>query len=162
MQDVFIIGSKGLGNYGGYETLVTKLIDYHSSNPNIRYHIACKANGTGCMDEKKLPGAKTVSPHHFKYGNAICYKVPVKEQFKSAQAIFYDIDSLKWAINHIKKHHIEHPIVYVLTCRIGPFFEKYVKEIHQLGGKVFVNPDWECEIIWTTREKPDLMRVYAA
>ena len=141
MQDVFIIGSKGLGNYGGYETFVMKLIDYHSSNRNIRYHIACKANGSGYMDEKKLPGAKTVSPHHFKYRNAICYKVPVKVQFKSAQAIFYDIDSLKWAINHIKKHHIEHPIVYVLACRIGPFFEKYVKEIHQLGGKVFVNPD---------------------
>jgi rhamnosyltransferase len=46
-QDVFIIGSKGLGNYGGYETFVMKLIDYHSSNQNIRYHIACKANGTG-------------------------------------------------------------------------------------------------------------------
>ena len=141
MQDVFIIGWKGLGNYGGYETFVMKLIDYHSSNHNIRYHIACKANGSGYMDEKKLPGAKTLSPHHFKYGNAICYKVPVKEQFKSAQAIFYDIDSLKWAINHIKKHHIEHPIVYVLACRIGPFFGKYVKEIHKLGGKVFVNPD---------------------
>ena len=141
MQDVFIIGSKGLGNYGGYETFVMKLIDYHSSNQNIRYHIACKANGSGYMDEKNLPGAKTIGPHHFKYRNAICYKVPVKEQFKSAQAIFYDIDSLKWAINHIKKHHIEHPIVYVLACRIGPFFEKYVKEIHQLGGKVFVNPD---------------------
>ncbi len=118
-----------------------KLVDYHASNQNIRYHIACKANGSGYMDEKKLPGAVTLSPHHFKYGNAICYKVPVKEQFKSAQAIFYDIDSLKWAINHIKKHHIKHPIVYVLACRIGPFFGKYVKEIHQLGGKVFVNPD---------------------
>lgn len=141
MQDVFIIGSKGLGNYGGYETFVMKLIDYHSSNQSIRYHIACKANGSGYMDEKKLPGAQTLSPHHFKYGNAICYKVPVKEQFKSAQAIFYDIDSLKWAINHIKEHHIEHPIVYVLACRIGPFFGKYVKEIHKLGGKVFVNPD---------------------
>ena len=141
MQDVFIIGSKGLGNYGGYETFVMKLIDYHSSNQNIRYHIACKANGTGCMDEQKLPGAETVSPHHFKYRNAICYKVPVKEQYKSAQAIFYDIDSLKWAISHIKKHHIQHPIVYVLACRIGPFLKKYEKEIHQLGGKVFVNPD---------------------
>ncbi len=141
MQDVFIIGSKGLGNYGGYETFVMKLIDFHASNQDIRYHIACKANGSGYMDEKNLPGAITVSPHHFKYGNAICYKVPVKEQFKSAQAIFYDIDSLKWAINQIKKYHIEHPIVYILACRIGPFFEKYVKEIHQLGGKVFVNPD---------------------
>lgn len=141
MQDVFIIGSKGLGNYGGYETFVMRLIDYHASNKNIRYHIACKANGSGYMDEKKLPGAKTLSSHHFEYGNAICYKVPVKEQFKSAQAIFYDIDALKWAINHIRKCRIEHPIVYVLACRIGPFFGRYVKEIHKLGGKVFVNPD---------------------
>ena len=141
MQDVFIIGSKGLGNYGGYETFVMKLIDYHASNSDIRYHIACKANGSGYMDEKNLPGAKSLSPHHFKYGNAICYKIPVKEQFKSAQAIFYDIDALKWAIKHIKKYHIKHPVVYVLACRIGPFFGKYVKEIHRLGGKVFVNPD---------------------
>lgn len=169
MQDVFIIGSKGLGNYGGYETFVMKLIDYHSSNQNIRYHIACKANGSGYMDEKKLPGAKTLSPHHFKYGNAICYKVPVKEQFKSAQAIFYDIDSLKWAINHIKKYHIEHPIVYVLACRIGPFFGKYVKEIHKLGGKVFVNPDghewmrakWSAPVRKYWKESERLMVKYA-
>lgn len=153
MQDVFIIGSKGLGNCGGYETFVMKLIDYHSSNQNIRYHIACKANGTWCMD---------VSSHHFKYRNAICYKVPVKEQFKSAQAIFYDIDFLKWAINHIKKHHIEHPIVYVLACRIGPFFGKYVKEIHQLGGKVFVNPDGWKDIIWLNQKTPHKYSVLAA
>ncbi|MBT8843623.1 glycosyl transferase [Lactobacillus delbrueckii subsp. bulgaricus] len=141
MQDVFIIGSKGLGNYGGYETFVMKLIDYHASNKNICYHIACKANGSGCMDEKNLPSAQTLSPHHFKYRNAICYKIPVKEQYKSAQAIFYDIDALKWAIQYIKQHHIDHPIVYVLACRIGPFFKKYVNQIHKLGGKVLVNPD---------------------
>lgn len=48
---------------------------------------------------------------------------------------------MKWAIKHIKEDHVEHPVVYVLACRIGPFFGKYVKEIHKLGGKVFVNPD---------------------
>lgn len=141
VQDVFIIGAKGLGNYGGYETFVMKLVDNHASNQNIRYHIACKANGSGYMDEKKLPGASIISPHHFKYGNAVCYQIPVKEYLKSAQAIAYDIDAMKWAIRDIKKNHIEHPIVYVLACRIGPFFGKYVKEIHKLGGKVFVNPD---------------------
>lgn len=29
----------------------------------------------------------------------------------------------------------------MLACRIGPFFGKYVKKIHALGGKVLVNPD---------------------
>lgn len=36
------------------------------------------------------------------------------------------------------------------------------EEIHKLGGTVYLNPDGECEIIWTTREKPDFMRVCAA
>lgn len=49
-----------------------------------------------------------------------------------------------------------------MTCRIGPFFNHYAKQIHKLGGKVFLNPDGECEIIWTTRKNPDFMRVYAA
>lgn len=141
MQHVFIIGSKGLGNYGGYETFVMKLIDYHASNKNICYHVACKANGSGYMDESKLPGAIPLSPNHFQYKNAVCYRIPVNEKLGSAQAISYDIDSLKWAIRHIEAHHIEHPIVYVLACRIGPFFGKYVRKIHKLGGKIFVNPD---------------------
>lgn len=28
-----------------------------------------------------------------------------------------------------------------MACRIGPFMKKYYKEIHRLGGKVFLNPD---------------------
>ena len=28
-----------------------------------------------------------------------------------------------------------------MACRIGPFFKRYVKQIHSLGGKVYVNPD---------------------
>ena len=45
MQHVFIIGSKSMGAYGGYETFVYKLTEYHQDNPNIKYHVACKANG---------------------------------------------------------------------------------------------------------------------
>lgn len=52
VQHVYIIGSKGLGNYGGYETFVDKLTEYHQDEKNIKYHIACKANGIGAMDEK--------------------------------------------------------------------------------------------------------------
>lgn len=141
VQHIFIIGSKGLGNYGGYETFVDKLTEYHQSNPNIKYHIACKANGAGFMDEKKLLGAKIISPHHFIYHNALCCKIPVPEKVGSAQAIFYDLNAFKWAIVYIKKHQIEHPVVYVLACRIGPFVNRYVKELHKLGGKCYVNPD---------------------
>ena len=128
MQHVFIVGSKGIpGNYGGYETFVDKLTEYHQDNKNIKYHVACAVDDPDEMGE-------------FSYHNARCFKV-LRKKIGSAQAVFYDIDALKYCIDYIKKHNISHPIVYVLACRIGPFFNKYVRIIHKFGGKVYVNPD---------------------
>lgn len=141
MQDVFIIGAKGIGNYGGYETFLKKLVETDKNNPNIKFHIACKFNGQGAMDETRLPGAKKIDDHHFTYYNADCFKINVPEYLGSAQAIFYDIAALKECVEQIKAHSISHPIVYILACRIGPFINKYVKKIHHLGGRVYVNPD---------------------
>ena len=99
IQHIFIIGSKGLSNYGGYETFVDKLTEYHQDNPYIKYHIACKGNGKGYMDETKLNGAKTLDKYHFKYHNADCFKIYVPKKLGSAQAIYYDIEALKQSIN---------------------------------------------------------------
>ena len=141
MQDVFIIGAKGIGNYGGYETFLRKLIETDKNDKKIKYHIACKFNGQGAMDESKLPGAQTIDDHHFTYCNADCFKINISEKLGSAQAIYYDIAAFKECIRQIREQNIEHPIVYVLACRIGPFVGKYVKQLHQLGGELFVNPD---------------------
>ena len=142
IQHVFIIGSKGLGNYGGYETFVDKLTEYHQNGEGIKYHIACKENGKGAMDETKLIGAKTIDHNHFIYHNADCLKIHVPEKLGSAQAIYYDIEALKVFIAYCRSHHdVEHPIFYILACRIGPFIGKYVKQIHKLGGVLYVNPD---------------------
>ena len=40
VQNVFLVGAKSLGAYGGYETFVYKLTEYHQNNPNIKYHVA--------------------------------------------------------------------------------------------------------------------------
>ena len=46
------------------------------------------------------------------------------------------------SIRYIKTHtEICEPVVYVLACRVGPFIWKYARQIHRLGGKLFVNPD---------------------
>ena len=58
IQHVFIIGSKSIGQYGGYETFVDRLIGEHENNGLIKYHVACKANGDGYMDETKLNGVE--------------------------------------------------------------------------------------------------------
>lgn len=141
MQDVFIIGAKGIGNYGGYETFLKKLIETDKNDKKVKYHIACKFNGQGAMDESKLPGAQTIDDHHFIYYNADCFKINISEKLGPAQAVYYDIAAFKECIRQIKQQKIERPIVYVLACRIGPFVGKYVKQLHQLGGKMFVNPD---------------------
>lgn len=141
MQDVFIIGAKGIGNYGGYETFIKKLLENEKDNDEIRFHISCKYNGQGAMDESKLNKVTLINDHHFIYKNADCFKIDIPEKLGSAQAIYYDIASIKECIRQIKQNAIEHPIVYVLACRIGPFISKYVRQIHKLGGKLFVNPD---------------------
>lgn len=125
MQHVFIIGSKGIpGAYGGYETFVDKLTEYHQHNKEIRYHVACK--GTERKEEK--------------YHNARCFTIKVPE-IGPAQAIYYDVAALRDCCEYIKKHNIKHPIIYILACRIGPFMAPYVRKIHKLGGVVYVNPD---------------------
>ena len=146
VQHVYLVGAKSLGAYGGYETFVYKLTEYHQNKENIKYHVACKANGDGCMDESKFKGVTKINDHEFELHNAHCFKIDVP-QIGPAQAIYYDVAALKTCCEHIKKNHIFHPIVYIMACRIGPFAAHFYKEIHKLGGTVYLNPDGECEII---------------
>lgn len=140
IQHVYLVGAKSLGAYGGYETFIYKLTEYHQYNKKIKYHVACKANGDGYMDESKLEGAALINDHEFEFHNAHCFKIDVP-QIGSAQAIYYDVAALKMCCEHIRKNHIQHPIVYIMACRIGPFARHFYKEIHQRGGQVYLNPD---------------------
>lgn len=140
VQHVYLVGAKSLGAYGGYETFVYKLTEYHQNNEHIKYHVACKANGDGCMDETKLENVTQINDHEFEFHNAHCFKIDVP-QIGPAQAIYYDVAALKVCCDHIKKNHIPHPIVYIMACRIGPFAGYFYKEIHRLGGTVYLNPD---------------------
>lgn len=125
VQHIFIVGSKGIpGAYGGYETFVDKLTEYHQDDSRFKYHVACKAEENS----------------EFEYHNARCFKVKVPN-IGAAQAILYDVYALKQCCKYIKKHNIPHPIVYCLACRIGPFARKFQKKIHKLDGKFYVNPD---------------------
>ena len=140
IQHVYCVGAKSLGAYGGYETFIYKLTEYHQNNNNIKYHVACKANGDGSMDETKLDKVNLINDHEFVFHNAHCFKIEVP-QIGPAQAIYYDVAALKACCSHIKKNKISHPIVYIMACRIGPFARFFFNEIHKLGGVVYLNPD---------------------
>ena len=74
MQHVFIVGAKGF-TYGGYETFLDKLTEYHQHTEGLKYHIACKANGPGMTDETKLQNVQIISDSEYIYHNAHCFKI---------------------------------------------------------------------------------------
>lgn len=124
ITNVFIVGSKGMGNYGGYETFVNKLTEYNKNNNKIKFYVAWKSDNYNIFEKN----------------NAICFNVKVPN-IGPAQAIYYDIKALSIFCKYIRDNNIKKPIVYILACRIGPFMNNFVKKIHKLGGQVFVNPD---------------------
>ena len=174
VQHVFIIGSKSIGQYGGYETFVDKLTEQHQTNADIKYHIACKANGDGHMDETKLSGVEVLKKDkegrvvEFTYHNAHVYKISCPS-IGAAVALYYDRAAVKYALRYCKENHIENPIFYILTCRIGLYIRGLAKKIHRIGGTYYVNPDghewmrakWSAPIrkYWKWSEKK---MVYAA
>ena len=124
MQHVFIVGSKGIpANYGGFETFVEKLTQYKKSE-DIQYHVACMSDFGG---ESEHNGARCF---HIKPLNV-----------GSARAVFYDLKALDEILTYVMVNGIEHPIVYILACRIGPFIHRYRNEFHKCGGVLYVNPD---------------------
>lgn len=159
MKHVFLVGAKSLGAYGGYETFIDKLTEYHQSNPNIKYYVAVKANGQGAG----VPDGAVRCEGGYTYHNANCFEIKIPEWLGSAQAIYYDCVALAKTIKIIKEKKIEQPIVYIMTCRIGPFFNHYARQIHKLGGKIYLNPDghewmrakWSAPVrkYWKTSEK---------
>lgn len=146
VQHIFIIGSKSVGQYGGFETFVDKLTEQHQYNSDIKYHIACKANGIGCMDESKLSGIKNIKRNRngfvteFTYHNAHIFKL-FCPKIGAAVALYYDRAASKYCIKYCKDNDIKRPVFYILTYRIGLFIDDIVRQIKSIGGIYILNPD---------------------
>lgn len=124
MQDIFIIGSKGIpARYGGFETFVEQLTR-HRGCEDIRYHVACMADETG----------------EFEYQNSHCFRIKTPK-IGPAKAVWYDLAAFSYCLNYIKHHPGGQPVVYILACRIGPFAGLLKRRLHKMGGRLFVNPD---------------------
>lgn len=131
MKNVYIIGSKGIpAKYGGFETFVEKLTE-NQKDKNIKYYVACMRENSA---------KSNIAEDVFEHNGATCFNIDVPS-IGPARAIAYDITALKKAIEISKSNKDVEPIFYVLACRIGPFINKYRKQIHSLGGQLFVNPD---------------------
>lgn len=127
MRHVFIIGSKGIpARYGGFETFVDKLTEYHTGE-SITYHVSCKVPWN---EHKK----------NFIYHNAECFNIRVPNM-GAMQAVYYDVAAFEYCLAYIKKHNIQGAIVYVLACRIGYAIHSLKARLKKLGGYLYINPD---------------------
>lgn len=125
---VFILGSKGIpANYGGFETFVEKLT-LNQIDKSIQYYVSCQ------FDSKDYKGDL------FEHNGAVCFPIKVPD-IGPARAVYYDWQSLKWAIHFIEKNKLEHAIIFICACRIGPFLAMNKAKLKKLGVKLIINPD---------------------
>ncbi len=146
IQHVFIIGAKSIGQYGGFETFVDRLCSVHENESAVKYHIACKANGEGFMDETRLSGITVTKKddkggiREFEYKNAHAFKIACPN-IGYATAVYYDRAALIYSIKYCEEKGIKSPIFYILTCRIGLFIDSLYAGMKRLGGRFYLNPD---------------------
>ncbi|MBR1471317.1 MAG: DUF1972 domain-containing protein [Lachnospiraceae bacterium] len=174
LQNIFIIGAKSIGQYGGFETFLDKLTEVHQSDRSIRYYIVTKANGSGAMDETRLSSVSDIKKdaagevRSFRYHGANVIKLHVP-QIGEIQAVIYDVKAFCWCLRYIDGHGIGNAVIYVLGCRIGPFFGRLVSEAHQRDVRVYVNPDghewkrdkWPGPVRWYWKKSEGLMVKHA-
>lgn len=127
MNNVFIIGCKGIpANYGGFETFTDNLVTRKKAD-SIQYYVACMSNDKNKQDE-------------FDYNGSLCKNIFVPN-IGPAKAILYDTKSLKWALEMIDKRALKHGYVYILGCTIGPLINLFKEKFKDRGFKVLLNPD---------------------
>lgn len=127
MNNVFIIGCKGIpARYGGFETFTDNLISRKKSK-SIQYYVAC-------MSENKN------DQESFVYHDAVCKKVYVPD-IGAAKAILYDLKSMEWALKTIKERKLQSGYVYILGCTVGPLVKLFANKFRNVNFKVYVNPD---------------------
>lgn len=127
MDNVFIIGCKGIpANYGGFETFTDNLIT-RKKNSSIQYYVACMSNDKDKQNE-------------FNYNGSLCKNIFVPN-IGPAKAILYDTKSLKWALETINKKVLQHGYIYILGCTIGPLINLFKEKFESKGFKILLNPD---------------------
>ncbi len=124
MKHVYLIGSKGIpALYGGFEAFVDRLTAGRRLE-ELTYHVAC------------LDTESRVETVH----SAECFHLKVPK-LGPARAVLYDLKAFRYALSEIKEKGLESAVIYVLACRIGPFFKGLTNKAHKLGAVVAVNPD---------------------
>ena len=136
MKNIIIIGARGYeNNYGGWETFVTNVIKNYKDK-NVKFHVPELTNE---RQENKMIKEKD---------GVACMQV-YSPKVGFVTMFIYAIFALKYMKKYIKEKELENVIIYVLGCRVGPFYPFLIHSLKKQGVKIYLNPDG---LEWT-REK---------
>ncbi len=128
MKNIIIIGARGYkSNYGGWETFVTNLIKNYLDK-EVKFHIPELTNDK--RQNKKIIEKDDVS----------CLQV-YSPKWGFVTMFIYAILALKRMNQYIKKQKLENVVLYILGCRMGPFYPFLIHSLKKRGVKVYLNPD---------------------
>ena len=128
MKNIIIIGARGYQfNYGGWETFVTNLIQNYNDK-SVQFHIPELNHNK--KENKSILNKDGVS----------CLQIYVPK-IGFVTMFLYAIKALKYLKNYIKKNHLENVVVYVLGCRVGPFYPFLIHSLKKQGIPIYLNPD---------------------
>lgn len=128
MKNIIIIGARGYkSNYGGWETFVTNLIENYCDK-NTKFHVP------------ELTHNKKENKKIIEKDNVSCLQV-YSPKVGFVTMFIYAIVALKRMKKYIKKNNLENSMVYVLGCRMGPFYPFLVRPLKKKGIKIYLNPD---------------------
>lgn len=128
MQNIIIIGARGYkAKYGGWETFVTNLIQNYQDK-NVLFHVPELTHYR--TENKKIVDKDGVS----------CLQV-YSPRVGFVTMFIYAIFALKYMKKYIKEQNLQHVTLYILGCRMGPFYPFLLHSIKKQGIKVYLNPD---------------------
>lgn len=129
-KNIFIVGSRGIpARYGGFETFAQTLVEKKKST-KIKYFVASQRKNNNPV----------ISAPTFEYHGATVFQIDLGN-FGAATPIVYDIKSILWVINYVKKNSLDESVIYILGNTIGPLLKIFGSNFRKMGIKVFVNPD---------------------
>ena len=128
MKNIIIIGARGYeANYGGWETFVTNLIKNYNDK-NIFFHVP------------ELTNIKNLNKTIKSKNGVSCLQV-YSPKVGFVTMFIYAIKALKYMKKYIKDNNLKDVTIYVLGCRVGPFYRFLIHPLKKQGIKIYLNPD---------------------
>lgn len=128
-KNIFIIGSRGYkAKYGGWETLVTNLVDNYKDK-NAVFFV------TQPTDSRSNNGKIKKVSNNLNIIYLYC------KNFGGATMLFHSLNAFDFCLNYVKANNLENSKFVILGLKLYNKLKRKQKLLKQLGIKTYVNPD---------------------